>query len=115
MDKHDGEQAARTQIQERGVGAKERRVRELQDGASERRGWRRVWVRQPELIVVVNMSEAEDDGRCVDDLAGWTARDEEEGHGGRTEEYFFCYGTLKYVSKNVISERVERSVKESGW
>lgn len=62
MNKHNSQQRARPQEQEIRQGAKEGRVRKLQDGAGNGGHEGRFRVRDAELVKVMDVGKAEDDG-----------------------------------------------------
>lgn len=89
-----GEQAPRAQEDEGGVGAKEGRVAQLEDGAQERRGEGHARVGDAELVQVVDVREAEDERGDEDCAREGGARQDHERHRGGAEEDFFCQGAL---------------------
>lgn len=62
---------------------------------------------QAELVEVMDVSEAEDDGRQEDDAAKWYAGPNEEGNGGRPEEKFLGHRTLRGTC--ISGESLQRS------
>lgn len=89
-----GGQRAGAHKQEGGVRAEQRRVAQLEGGAQQRGGGGHLRVGEAELVEVVHVREAEDDGREEDGL-GWRGLgEEEERRGGGAEEDFFGYGAL---------------------
>lgn len=51
-------------------------------------------MREAELVEVVDVGEAEDEGGEVEGRVGGRGGEKEEGDGGGAEEEFFCYGSL---------------------
>lgn len=100
MDEHNSQQRSRPQEQEAHQGAKEGRVRKLDDGAGNGGREGRIRVRDAELVEMMNVGEAEDDGGEEDDSAEAGAGHEQQRDGGSSEETFFSDGALpKPVSK----------------
>lgn len=95
MNKHNSQQRARPQEQEIRQGAKEGRVRKLQDGAGNGGHEGRFRVRDAELVKVMDVGKAEDDGGEEDDSAEAGAGHEQQRDGGSSEETFFGDGALR--------------------
>jgi hypothetical protein len=94
MDKHNSQQRARPQKQEIRQGAKEGRVRKLEDRARNGGHEGRFRVRDAELVKVVDVGEAEDDGGQEDDSAEAGAGLEQQRDGGSSEKTLFGDGAL---------------------
>lgn len=94
MDKHNGQQRPRPQEQKIGQGAKQGRVRKLKDGASNGGHEGRFRVRDAELVKVVKVGKAKDDGGEEDDSAEAGAGLEQQRDGGSPEETLFGDGAL---------------------
>lgn len=80
MDGEDGEEAAGAEEEEGGVGAEEGGVGELEEGAQEGRSDGLVRVGEAELVEVVDVREAEDDGREEDGARHGRPGQEHQGH-----------------------------------
>lgn len=94
MDKHNSQQRPRPQKQKILQGAKQRRVRKLEDGASNGGHEGRFRLRNAVLVKVMKVSKAKDDGRQEDDSAEAGAGLEQQRDGGSSEETLFGDGAL---------------------
>lgn len=85
VDHNDGQQRPRPQEEEVCESAKEGRVRELEDGAGNGGHEGRFRVRDAELVKVVDVGEAEDDGGQEDDSVEAGTGHQQQRDGGSTE------------------------------
>lgn len=103
VDAKGGEQAARAQEDEGGVGAEEGRVAELENGAQQRRGEGHARVRDAELVQVVDVREPEDERGDEDGADERGARQDHQGHRGGAEEDLLGQGAL-WLRRGMISD-----------
>lgn len=112
MDEHNGQQRPRPQKEEIGQGAKEGRVAKLDDGAGNGGHEGRFRVRDAELVEVVDVGEAEDDGGEEDDSVEAGAGHEQQRDGGSPEETFFSNGAL---NKQLSMYKTIKKGQWGGW
>lgn len=94
VDENDGQQRPRPQEEEVCQGAEQGRVRELEDGAGNGGHEGGFWVRDAELVKVMDVGEAKDDGGQEDDSIEAGAGHQQQRDGGSAEETFFSDGAL---------------------
>lgn len=94
MRQHHGGQGAGAQEEEGRVPAEDGGVGELHDGAEEGRGEGRVRVGEGVFVKVVDVRDAEVEGRQEDDVGGRDVREEVQGREEGAEDEFFGYGAL---------------------
>lgn len=85
MDEDHSKEGAVADIDEGGVDAKEICVGELKHRAGDGRNDRDVRVSDAELVEVMEVGQAKNQGREEDDIPKTRAGDEEERHGGGAE------------------------------
>ena len=100
MDDADGEEGAGAQIDKRGVGAEDGGEGQLEEGAQEGGGEGDARVGQAELIEVVDVGQAEDDGGEKNGLADGGLGDQHQGDRGGAKEDFFRKGTLIMLNQS---------------